>query len=604
MKPLCLTLLLVVPAYGTRAQNERYARLADDAHTELFDYFRSADGRYYKENNGSDNPFFHYWWNAHALDVLVDAYLRTGSSTYQSRIDRLVDNWVSSNGGSLTNDYYDDMEWFTLALFRLYEATDDNKYLAMSTDLWDDIKTGKNDNQGGGIAWRKSQLDYKNTPANAPAIIYACRRHQRFGHTWELDLATTLYDWLKSTLVTADGRVRDGINRQGNGQIDDWQFTYNYGIFTGAALELYQSTGAASYLADAIRSADYAVQRAGLLDNGVFKDEGGGDGALFKGILVRYLALLTQEPAVSESKRNDYRAVLEAQAQSIHRNAYNRAERTIGNSWTTLAEASVDLSAQLSGMMMLEVAAVFNLARPDNPPPPEGGATYVIRLAHSHRALTFDGDDGANVHQWEYQDLASQRWVLSRVGGGYYELRLEDSSLILSTDGTTDSGNAYGANDDDTKAQRWKIIDVGGGLYSLENQRSGSYLDGTGDTQNGANVQVWPPNGSNAQKLRFDKVSSRTEVGMIPNPPAYAGAPENIRLYPNPIPLGDWLTLELPHRNSTSEGAICDATGQEITWFSTSSGRIEVPTDGLDRGMYLVRVIGDDTLATKKFFVK
>src|SRR5690606_8235188 len=149
--------------------------------------------------------------------------------------------------------------------------------------IWDDIKTGKNSSQGGGIAWQKSQLDYKNVAANAPAIIYACRRHQKWGHTWELDLASELYNWLKGTLVTPDGRVRDGINRVGNGQIDDWQFTYNYGVFVGAAMEMYQSTDNSAYLTDAIVSADYAIQQAGITTNGIFKNEGDRDAGLFKG---------------------------------------------------------------------------------------------------------------------------------------------------------------------------------------------------------------------------------------------------------------------------------------------------------------------------------
>ena len=497
------------------------------------------------------------------------------------------------------------MEWFALALFRVYEATGDNDYLTMSTNLWDDIKTGENSNQGGGIAWRKPQPDYKNTPANAPAIIYACRRHQRFGHSWELDLATNLYNWLKGTLVTSSGRVQDGINRLGNGQIDDWQFTYNYGTFVGAALEMYQSTGNASYLSDAIRSADYAIQRAGLLNNAVFKDEGGGDGALFKGVLVRYLALLAKEPAVASAKRNYYKAILEDQAQSVHANAYNRSHRTIGNSWTARAGASVDMSAQLSGIMMLEVAADLRLALPDNIASPlEDGATYVIRFVHSNKAMDFDTNNGSNVHQWQYLNQSNQKWVLNSTGSGYYELRPENSGKILRANGTTSGSNAYVDSDNNYRSQRWKIIAVGGGLYSLQNQYSGLYLDGTGSTANGTNVQVWPSNGSNAQKLTFNKASSARTTATRVKTSLPATERSEVTLYPNPVSSGKPLTIGLSRRGNTAEGVVYNMRGQEVSRFSASSGRTTISTNGLGRGMYVVKIIEDGTLEAKKVFCR
>lgn len=349
------------------AQNTSYASIVEQAQEKLHNDFRSSSGSYYIENNGSSNTYFHYWWNAHALDVLVDGYLRSNDGKYLTRINTLVNNWSNNNGGTIYKNFYDDMEWFALSLFRAYEATGNTDYLNMSTSIWDDIKTGKNSNQGGGIAWKKDQLDYKNVAANAPAIIYACRRHQKWGHSWELDLATELYGWLKSTLVTPEGRVRDGINRLGNGQIDDWQFTYNYGVFLGAALEMYQSTGNTIYLTDAITSADYSIQQAGLTTNGVFKNEGDRDASLFKGILVRYLALLSEESAVSSAKRSYYKDVLEDQAQSLASVGFNYSTKLIGMDWTQTPGTSTWMSAQLSGVMMLEIASDLEFDTPTGP---------------------------------------------------------------------------------------------------------------------------------------------------------------------------------------------------------------------------------------------
>lgn len=53
---------------------------------------------------------------------------------------------------------YDDMEWIALTMIRLYEVTDENKYLETSQEMWNEIKTGWNDYAGGGIAWTHDRL--------------------------------------------------------------------------------------------------------------------------------------------------------------------------------------------------------------------------------------------------------------------------------------------------------------------------------------------------------------------------------------------------------------------------------------------------------------
>lgn len=50
------------------------------------------------------------------------------------------------------------MEWIALTMIRLYEVTDENKYLETSQEMWNEIKTGWNDYAGGGIAWTHDQL--------------------------------------------------------------------------------------------------------------------------------------------------------------------------------------------------------------------------------------------------------------------------------------------------------------------------------------------------------------------------------------------------------------------------------------------------------------
>ncbi|MCC8409298.1 glycoside hydrolase [Mucilaginibacter sp. UR6-1] len=355
------------PLYG--ADNQRpavsynWALTADTLQEKLYNTFLSANGRYFVQNDAG-NSTFHYWPNAHALDVLVDGYLRTDNDVYVQRMKAQLNGIIQTNGNSLLNDYYDDMEWLALSSLRAYQATDDAAYLNAANTLWTDIKTGLNSNQGGGIAWRKNQLDYKNTPANAPAIIFAARLSRINNNTADLDLAKTLYTWLKGTLVDpSSGLVWDGINGNGDGQISKNLYTYNQGIFVGAALELYHATNDAAYLNDAMRTAKASLASGDITPGGILKGEGQGDGGLFKGILIRYFTLLAQEDAVAAIDRNELVKFLKFNAETLYTNGIARPAHTISPDWNKKPSGTTDLTTQLSGMMLIEAAATLSEAK-------------------------------------------------------------------------------------------------------------------------------------------------------------------------------------------------------------------------------------------------
>ncbi|MCR6718721.1 MAG: hypothetical protein NVV59_00145 [Chitinophagaceae bacterium] len=100
----------------------------------------------------------------------------------------------------------------------------------------------------------------------------------------------------------ATGWVYDNLDKAGNKNMS-WKFTYNQGTFLGAALELFKTTGNAQYKTDAIAASDYAVSSGHLTSGGVLKDEGGGDGGLFKGVFVRYFTQLIIEGELSTEKK-------------------------------------------------------------------------------------------------------------------------------------------------------------------------------------------------------------------------------------------------------------------------------------------------------------
>lgn len=347
------------------AENNWYQR-ADQTQDALEENYWNEDIKSYNLDSEEESreQFFHYWWHAHALDNLVDAYLRTKDSKYEEKIDTLYEGILQRNKGQITNDYYDDMLWMGLALLRAYQITEKEEYKDSVLELWEEIKGGWNDHCQGGIAWRKQQLDYKNTPANGPAVILAARLYREFGKKEYLEWAEKIFSWLDENLVDQNtGFVWDGKNREGKGKIDkDWQFTYNQGVYIGAAVELFKITEEINFLEKADKTADTAMVRLTLPGENIIQDEGQEDGGLFKGIYVRYLTKLIVTLAKTKTEQEfnykEYIEHLEINAESAWEKSRNE-KGIFNNDWTEKTDTKIDLSTNLSGVFLMEVMAVL-----------------------------------------------------------------------------------------------------------------------------------------------------------------------------------------------------------------------------------------------------
>jgi predicted alpha-1,6-mannanase (GH76 family) len=352
------------PLYGVRQTvtvNYTYAATADSLQEKTYNTYISPNGNYFVQDNGG-NSNYNYWPQAHVLDAFTDAFLRTKNEVYKQRMKSLLVGTKVANGNKYENDFYDDMEWLALASLRGYEATQDADYLAVANTLWTDIKKGENTNQGGGIAWRKSQLDYKNTPANAPAIIFACRLYRLQKNQADLDIAKRLYTWMTSTLVDQSGIIWDGINSKRDGQLDKNKFTYNQGVYMGAALELYNVTKDVAYLEDAMRNANATIKDPDISPGGLMKSEGQGDGGLFKAVLVRYLTQVILSPDVTEANRNAYIKYMKYNAETLFTKGISRPALLVSPDWKAQPSGTIDLTTQISGLTMMEAAATLKTA--------------------------------------------------------------------------------------------------------------------------------------------------------------------------------------------------------------------------------------------------
>ncbi|MDP4183966.1 MAG: glycoside hydrolase family 76 protein [Bacteroidota bacterium] len=337
-----------------------WSAAADSSTTSLINNFWNPTAHYFNAaTSGSD---FEYWPQAHGLDVLTDAYLRTNDAKYKTYFDQWYTGVQAGNGGSFFNVYYDDMEWNALALLRTYAVTKDDKFKTAAQTVWTDIQTGWNTNGGGGVSWKKDQPWSKNACSNGPACILAARLFQLFGDTADKDWALKIYDWEKNILFDpSTGAVDDNLNTQ-TGVISNYISTYNQGTFIGSAVELYNITGDKSYLNDAIKAANYTINS--LTSNRILNTEGPKDLALFKGIFIRYFTELIQCKGLDRATKDRFVLFLKFNANKLWRSGMNKNYVTCTSDWTTAPNflSETELKAQESGCMLIEAAALLDKA--------------------------------------------------------------------------------------------------------------------------------------------------------------------------------------------------------------------------------------------------
>jgi predicted alpha-1,6-mannanase (GH76 family) len=323
--------------------------------------FRVAAGRRFRPGP----PHWHYWWQAHALDAVVDAADRAGAPPGPATVSAHVGGILRRNGGRIGNDYHDDMAWMALALLRAAERGSDTD--ALVSELWRHIKAGW-DEKHRGIVWRRNDT-YTNTPANAPTAVLAARLYRRGRDPTDLGWARAIDDWLQETMVDPDtGLVWDGIHPDTDPGPSRELYTYNQGTVIGVGVELHRVTGDVDHLVRAARTAQAVVDRFVRPEDGLLPDEGSGDGGLFKGILVRYLGefVLAGSALPAEAPAADVGRVVNEVVDMLRKNGAavvaSGGDRPVGPDWANPARHAGSLSTHLSAVLLLETLARLEAA--------------------------------------------------------------------------------------------------------------------------------------------------------------------------------------------------------------------------------------------------
>ncbi|KAA9395424.1 glycosidase [Kocuria coralli] len=268
---------------------------------------------------------WHYWWQAHLMDALIDAAYResaTGQDPGPTRklAHQLLRGITVRNGGQVTlNNYYDDMAWLMLAVGRLRDLDESagrvpRGVAATGAQLLRSLRAAHTQDLDGGVFWTRERT-YKNTATTGPAALIAARTHAR-------EESAALLNWLRGNLWNSQRQVfHDGLKivPAGDGEpgttLDSSVYTYNSGPALGAAVELAESSDGgearewAGFAAEIVEGADAEFGRA-VDGRRVLRTHGAGDAGLFTGILARYLALAARSEALDSETRQAARRLV------------------------------------------------------------------------------------------------------------------------------------------------------------------------------------------------------------------------------------------------------------------------------------------------------
>lgn len=382
---ICFSLhsVLAQDAVLSQRQASSWADALDEALIKNFwgASFKGHEDRYFfnKTSHQADMGTGDYWPQAHAIDVVTDAYLRTGQQQYRSLYEQWWQGMPKFNfdarrgakrGDLWWNAYVDDMEWHCLALIRIYEATKEVRYLNKARQLYADwiwTQWSPEDEAPwyGGITWKTDIISSKNACSNGPAAIVAARLaiYADVDSSYEkarqkdeyLNEARRIYQWERQYLWdAATGAIYDSMNSKG--KVARFSLSYNQGTFIGAAVELYRQTGQNQYLEDAILTARYTIGPMSRHNGGVLPDATEGDGGLFNGIFFRYLANLVVLPDLPQGIRRELTDYLYHSATVMTGQGINPRTHLYGGRWHKFPTDTEPcaLTSHLTACMLLE----------------------------------------------------------------------------------------------------------------------------------------------------------------------------------------------------------------------------------------------------------
>ncbi len=350
-------------AYGQSAT----AKHEQDQDAELYWYQRGTDAtkaiwKKYRFSHdsallkaeGSDAPMG-FWFSSQAFDLLLDSVgVFWRKDLAAEAVSAYFRGFVGHFPSRRSHVYNDEVLWWAISCIRAARITNNKDYLLEAKELYDNLWSTQVDNaMGGGMWWRKDDKKTKNACVNLPAVIVAVNLYEATKDLKYLLQGQRLYKWSCDNLFDSDtGKVYDFVGLDG-GKVE-WDFSCNSGVFVGASLRLFRATGGRAFLENAKKAADYMV--SSMSRRGVLKSCGQGDGGMFNGIAVRYLAELARRPGCER-----YREFLLSNANSAW-TSRRLSDGVNGPDWTRSPQPGEPIDPQTAisaGMLYFATARAF-----------------------------------------------------------------------------------------------------------------------------------------------------------------------------------------------------------------------------------------------------
>jgi len=175
--------------------------------------------------------------------------------------------------------YYDDNQWIGIAALDVYKRTKKKSYLELGKQMYQFMMTAYDTKLGGGLYWRETDFETKNTCSNGPGVIVALKLYELTKQKTYLDTALLVYNWTNEKLQAPSGLYYDNISTK-DGSLGKAIFSYNTGTMLQSNVYLYELTGDKKYLKRANDMADASLSY--FYGNGKFRD-----GYWFNAVMLR-----------------------------------------------------------------------------------------------------------------------------------------------------------------------------------------------------------------------------------------------------------------------------------------------------------------------------
>ena len=146
------------------------------------------------------------------------------------------------------------------------------------------------------------------------------------------------------------------------------------------------------------------------------------------------------------------------------------------------------------------------------------GYYFINTSLNQNKVLDIKGGSVSaltNVQIYNINYSLAQKWYIKYQNNGYYSI-LSDKDNNYSLEVDTSNNNVRINKYTNSKNQRWIIKKTGFNYYIIS--ENGKYLDLSGaSTNNGNNIGVFTPNGTNAQKFNFRKTASGLSSNSVKN---------------------------------------------------------------------------------------